>query len=462
MCRIFNNFKGLISRSLILSLCLLPALSASAVTQDEMDQARAIAASYYLQFANDGAGYLKDVNPKSMSELEGKLKAKDKENLAAFKKIGLPKDYASWDKDALVQYWSVTFFKENKGSLIEKGAANELRQVQTKKALNAMKVGAPAPKTEEPAKTEEAPAQQEQPAVDTAKLAQEQAIDENLDKVEQEIAEAESMVALEEEQPRDSDTTSSGTWVYIMILAILIAVVIFLVIYASRTMKGQQKQPRRDDDDNDNDADDYDKDEVIEAVPVTSSVIAESTRMREKYAETLAAKSEEIRSLNRQLAEIEGLAASLKEENRRLRAELEQIRNHRYQPPQERPSHHHEAEHRHVAGRERDEREQKVVYLGRVNSRGVFVRADRQPVEGQSVFKLTTKDGLEGEFTFMSSQINDDLALYDPGKWLSGGCVAKDIFDTEGRTEVINENPGTAIFREGAWRVGRKARIRYQ
>ena len=48
------------------------------VSQKEMEQARTIAAKAYLRYANDGSGYLDDLNPTTMQELEASLKSKEK------------------------------------------------------------------------------------------------------------------------------------------------------------------------------------------------------------------------------------------------------------------------------------------------------------------------------------------------------------------------------------------------
>jgi len=90
------------------------------VTDKEMEQARTIAAKAYLRFANDGSGYLDDVNATSMTELRKSLKKKEVENLAAFTAIKTPSDYASWDKDKLISYWVSVL--DNK-TLLDKGKA---------------------------------------------------------------------------------------------------------------------------------------------------------------------------------------------------------------------------------------------------------------------------------------------------------------------------------------------------
>lgn len=453
------------------------ALNAFAVTDSEMDQARAIVGKYYVRYIDNGSGYLDDWTPASMKDLEGKLNAKGKEILAQFKKGAYPTDYASWDKDKLVAYWEESFFKENSSVLDNKAAGNSLAKKDIKKALNGMKVGAPAAPAASTTNTDgDAENQNSADAIaDSVRMAQETAVDETLSRQEEAIAQAESEMLKDEEAEGEK---GSGTWVYVMILAILVAVVIFLVVYASRTMKGEAKKDDESPEDTDFRPDfkeeekeygrfapkpvasskkEEPEDDGIPTAFMADSGITAETRMREKYAQTLASKSEEIRSLNRQLSELEGLAARLKEENRILKNELEQVRHqksHTHEPRHSGGEHHHDS--RHDAGAV------KEVYLGRVNARGVFVRADRHAVEGQSIYRLTTTDGLEGKFSLIQTPDIEDQVLEYPGKWLAGGCFAKDIFDTDGHTAVKTEVPGTAVFRDGAWWVEKKAKIRYE
>lgn len=489
--KVRKNFKSLSGRALLLVASLMSVACAYAVSDAEMEQAKAIAAKYYIRFMNNGSGYLDDWTPSNMTELENKLaNDKDRESLNQFRKASVARDYSSWDKDKLTSYWSATFFSENSSALDNRAAGNELCKVQIKKAIGSMKVSAPsaAPENQEGVSAADL-------AADSAQLAQEAAIEQNLENVEGEIAEAQDLVAQEGAQ-EGGEKKSSGTWVYIMVLAILVAVVIFLVVYASRTMKGETKivkkeeKNKKEDEDEDDGIEEYDDYEdykpkavekpreaatvreepsrVIEPVVIAKAepTIADETRMREKYAESLASKTEEIRALKRQLQETEDLAGRLKEENRLLKAEIDHLRSRRQVETQ--PERHHHPEHHDRSHKPQHEtssapaKESREVYLGRVNSRGIFVRADKHAVDGQSVYKLTTTNGTVGTYTIINNPLIAEQMLDDPGKWLVGGCFAKDIFDTEGRVGILTETPGTAVFKDGAWRVERKARIRYE
>lgn len=466
-----STLKSGLLKALAIACLLVPSLSARAVTDAEMDEAKAIAAKFYVRYINNGAGYLDNWLPKSMADLEKKVSNRtDKDNLRTFKNIPTPTDYASWDKDKLVAYWSDAFFAENGSKLDQKAAANAMCKKQIKQAVGRLAIAAPAP---DPLPAETA-APEETAAEASAENAgaDEAVIGEELAGVEAEIQEADDLVAREEPAPVKKE--NSATWVYIMVLAILVAVVIFLVIYASRTMRGKPSS-KKDQDSSDDAEEDEDAAEYA-PVPIEEPVeylipseaaerrpVSDDARMREKFAETLAAKAEEIRALNRQLNDMELHAGKLADENRRLKAEVEQLRKYvtSSQPRQSAVSDPYAREQRHRQPHESHQTEHREIYLGRVNSKGIFVRADRHAVDGQSIYKLTTVNGQSGTYTLIHNPLIEDQILDDPGKWIAGGCFAKDIFDTEGKQGIITETPGKAVFRDGAWRVERKAKIRF-
>ena len=476
---------------LLLSATLGCAFSARAVTDAEMEKARIIAAKTYIRFANNASGYLDGQSFSSMSELEGSLRNdKDKESLRQFRSTSTPSDYASWDKEQLVSYWSTTFFKDNASKLNPEAANNGLAKKQIKDGVSKIQVVAQAQPEAEP----QDESQTEQVAPDENKSAQDIYNDE-LQEVEGEINKAEQQLendSITAEAPA-AEKKSSGTWVYVMVLAILVVIVILLVAYASRTMKGEARKSRSDDDlpgaderslqssrtqtrtvtviEHNNPVQDTPYEIPAPEESRSISAAAEEARLREKYARSLSEKSEEIRNLTRQLSDTEMLVSRLREDNQRLTAELERLRtSHRethassYEPkpslqPQAASANSAPAAtHSSPASRSNH----NEVYLGRVNSRGIFVRADRTAIEGQSIYKLTTSNGVSGTFQLIHNRALDAQLLDDPGKWLAGGCFAKDIFDTGGKYTVVTETPGTAVFKDGAWRVERKAKIRYE
>lgn len=473
----FSDIKKLCGRALgaaaAVILLAVATQHAQAVTDAEMNEAQAIAAKFYVRYVNNGAGYLDNWLPKSMDDLEKKLTNNtDRENFRKFKSMPHATDYAGWDKEKLTEYWSEAFFAENGKNLDSKAAANGLCKKQIKAAVSRMAVAAPAAVTESEPVAETAAPEAENPE---AALAEN--VEAELQTVADEIDRAQELSAREEAEAEEpGKPEKSGTWVYVMILAILVAVVIFLVVYASKTMKGgdaSTSDKKSKDEPHPSDKSPEETVAVIESAPSRKAIesaapaesvrkeerrsnMVEETRMREKYAATLASKTEEIRSLNRQLSDMENLAAGLKEENRRLNAEIESLRQRlaeasaaaavapaaAYTP-------------------RRSEEGVREVYLGRVNSKGIFIRADRHAVDGQSIYKLSTANGHTGTFSVISNPLIEEQVMEDPARWLAGGCTARDLYDTDGREGIVTEAPGTAVFRDGAWRVDTKARIRY-
>lgn len=429
-------------------MAMVLALPAMAVTDKEMDEARAIAAKAYLRYANDGSGYLDDVKAKSMSELTGKLKEKEKENLKAFNRVKVPADYASWDKAKLVEYWGNTFFASPE--LSEKGKAARLR---VKKQINAMSVSAPAPEAAAPAP---APAPEAQPAAaDTAALPGADAVAAE----EQDILADQKAIMEDADESAATPREESHTWVYVLVLAILIGVVIWLVVFAAKLMK---KQP--------------------EGTP--ESMAADNEELRDKARKAISRKNEELEAMRvrmeeaeRNEAELSRKVEALKAENRQLLEQSEALRLentrlkgevHAAQMTQAaqaakavRP-----ATQPKPAPDPQPRREAapilKVLYLGRVNSRGIFVRADRRVSPGNTVYRLDTNDGLVGTFRVVDVPEVVDTALANPEQYLRGGCNAEDFTEAAGAENIITENAGTAIFENGYWKVLRKSDIRFE
>ncbi|MDE5847576.1 MAG: hypothetical protein K2H71_09510 [Muribaculaceae bacterium] len=234
----------------LIAVATVTAIPSFAVTDKEMEQARAIAAKHYLRYANNGSDYLDKLSPSSVGELSKSLKAKEKENLKSFNAVAVPKDYASWDKQKLVDYWSKTFFNSpglkadgkkclgvlaknlNKMSVAAPSAAKPAETPAAKPA-DAAKPAEPA-KAAEPAKKAEAKSAAQTPATPAAAPAAQPAeADATEDAVKAAIAQAEADAGLADEQPKKSSNTG---W-YIAILVVLVGVVIWLVMYASKSMK---------------------------------------------------------------------------------------------------------------------------------------------------------------------------------------------------------------------------------
>lgn len=424
---------------------LLAPIWASAVTQKEMEQARTIAAKAYLRYANDGSGYLDELNPVTMDELEAKLKAKEKENIKAFKEIPVPADYKEWDKDKLVEYWGVTAFQSS--NLLEKGRGGRLRakpqiakmsvtepQISAPAAQNNQAptaenstptTPAPAPEATPPTQAEPEPAQAAAPT-ESENPAQEL---ENIQNQETEILADEENF---ENDAQNLEKASDDSWVYIMVLCILVAVVIALVVYAANVMKKSNKKG------------------AYGAEGANDPQMAEKL---EHFESSLTEKNGEVLMLTKKLESANRQNAELKAKVEALTAELASLRNEAGSKPT------YESQ---VEPAERPKHTLRSIFLGRANAKGIFVRADRTLNMGNSIFVLETSDGYSGTFRVADSPAAWSLALSNPREYLETACTGYDLDNTSNASQIATETSGTAVFEGGCWRVIRKARIRYE
>lgn len=434
--------------------CISAILPANAVTEKEMDQARAIATQTYLRYANDGSGYLDDLHPKSMADLEKGLKQKEKENIKAFKSIPVPKDYASWDKKKLVEYWGVTAFSYK--GLLEKGRIGKSR---AQKRLNAMTVSA-TDKPAEPQKTEtkqesaSTPAKEDKgqsgqtaPAAAAPGNPASSTADSTANPTQDPLATPLSDV----DEDSQIDKASDHTWVYVIILCILVAVVVALVVFASNVMKK-------------NEAKRY---EIPDRQPMPESSV-DSNALREEFADTLTSKDNEISSLSKKIesllnqnatlkSNLEGLTAEVATLRTRLTEANAKIKGYEETGVQQKPSAPQPQQSATTAASGI-----RSIFLGRANAKGIFVRADRTLNPANSIYRLDTTDGFAGTFRVVSNQTVWDKAINSPIESLSGACSAPDILATAGMTRIVNDSAGTAIFEGGCWKVIRKAKIHYE
>lgn len=453
---------------LLLILAVFAVIPAWSVTEKEMDQARAIAAKYYLRWANNGSGYLDEISPKSMADLNSRLKAKEKENIKAFNAVKVPSaaEYAKWDKEKLAEFWSVTAFQTPGLSAEGRGGRSKARKVIMEMSVSAPSKAAAETKPEEPAKeaAKSAEGAEEAAMADTiigalTDLPEKPASDD-------EILNDQKQIEKDAREASLTEPEQSHTWVYILVLAILVGVVIWLVVYAANLMKRQPGAIGGDDDNN--------------------------AELRAQAKKAIAKKNEEIEELHRRLqaeenrsadlgAELEKLKLEckrkddkidmLREENVMLRsnstaaARVEQPRPQPQSQPRPVPAAHTEPASR--ADRKEEEAAVaapilKVIYLGRANARGIFVRADRKINAGNTIYRLDTNDGLVGTFHVVDEPEVVEVAVSNPSEYLGNGCVCEDLDDTLGVTRIITESAGTAIFENGYWKVLRKTKVRYE
>ncbi len=394
-----------------------------AVTDREMEQARTIAAQCYLRYANDGSGYLDDIKAATMAELEKKLKSKEKENIKAFKAINLPSDYAQWDKKQLVEFWSNTAF--NTPGLLEKGKAARNR---VRSRISAMTISVPVAQQETASASEQPTSEIVTPPVDSVPTTQ---IDPT-PKAESEVGKT------EEPDLAPKQKEDSSTWVYVCILVVLVVIVIALVVYAAKTMRENSKQ---------------------QSSEGSSSRNVNSDDLREKFDKMMAEKEEELDSMVEQLNEANARVVGLEEQIGALRAEVAGLRK---ENSDLRAAWNQKSVESVALSEAGGGVRKRIIYLGRVNADGIFVRADRSFNPTYDVYCLETADGLTGSYYVVPDATLANKALGIPMDILGGGCEGDNLTDTQGFTSIDTTMRGVARFDGRCWRVERKARISYR
>ncbi len=462
----------------MIAVAMVTAIPSFAVTDKEMEQARAMAAKHYLRYANNGSDYLDKLNPTSVGELSKELKAKEKENIKSFNAVALPKDYASWDKKKLVEYWSSTFFRSP--GLKEDG--KKCLGILAKN-LNKIPVGEPAsaapaaePKAAETAKPAADPAPAAAAATPSPAASDQQAVSDEpdaMEAVDQAVAQAEADAGLADEQPKKS----SNTGLYIGILVVLVGVVIWLVMYASKSMKetgatlADHKAGER---------------EIREAKRAAKE---EQNKMREQYANSLTSKNDEIKQLKAAHETLEQELEAAKRESDALRRQLDaakrelaNARQSRQEPaaPQRRQEPAAPQRQQEPAAPQRQPQERRqpkpqdsqasparpnglppVVFLGYVNQKGLFTKASRSLNMESSVYRMDIPDGHHGLFRVVNDPEILDRLLDNVGQWLEGGCVIENPEDADIAAEIVTLQPGEALFADNTCRVTKKARIKF-
>ena len=436
------KINRIIAGMLTLAAMMGSAVECKAVSDREMEEARTIAAKAYLRYANNGSGYLDEVNARSISELQKSLKAKEKENIKAFLAIPVPKDYATWDKTRLVEYWGSTAFKA--AGLIEEGKGARPR---VRKQIMAMSVSAPSAAAAAEAAAEAAPAPAEAAPAE-ASVAEQSAEAAAADPVEQQADILADQKAIEDDAknaaPESQNSGSNATWIYVVILCVLIGVVVWLVTFAAKVMNRQPDAAGKNDDE---------AEEVRAKARQAIASYKEKLVAHEDVERELKAREQEhVRREQQLLARI----ADLEEKLRKA-----ETRSYREAAPAPAPVQPAPAPVRPKPAPVQEEI-LHVIYLGRANSRGIFVRADRRLSPGNTIYRLDTEDGLVGTFHVVDNPAVTAIALEHPLEMLSGGCSAIDIEDTVGATSIVTESSGTAIFENGYWKVLRKSSIRYE
>ena len=490
---------------------LLAAFAAGsrAVTPEELEQARTHAAIVYLRNANPGSDYLDKVSVGSRSALRAKLRNdKDRDNLELFnRKLPSTSGYESWDKEKLSDYAQKAVSAP--GNYQSTGFARS----QVKKRISAMAVKAPSG-TARPADDTQARQPEEQPPADSVPAAV------LPDAMDTRQAEADSALSAAEDslmaqQPQQQEVASSGSnTVYIVILCILVALVVVLVVYAARYFSRQEKEKRGEERfviggeerfviGGEERPASRGEERSVSGRPDPLSAPATPSRPTERREDRDTHRRSRVEPELEPDDNPQRVIESLRAENRELRRACEEYKYHinylksekekadadrartgantalgpqaRAEEPapvvtlndrytqrreQQQPGVGQAGPARHAETQPAPRPGQRIIYLGRANREGMFVRAERSLNPQHSLFRLQTTDNVSGTYTVADDPEVASRVLANPDLLMAVSCELEDT-DTYGKESVDTVTPGTAIFEGGRWRVLRPALIRF-
>lgn len=104
----------------------------------------------------------------------------------------------------------------------------------------------------------------------------------------------------------------------------------------------------------------------------------------------------------------------------------------------------------------------KTLYLSKPDENATFTRASEEFELGNSIYVLTTRDGVRGEFGVIDNRDVHSFALMMPGENLIRACSGSAIQMSAGMTRIITDRPGEAVCENGKWHVKVKAAIHYE
>jgi len=101
-------------------------------------------------------------------------------------------------------------------------------------------------------------------------------------------------------------------------------------------------------------------------------------------------------------------------------------------------------------------------YLSKPDENDCFQRASDEFELGNSLFVLTTTDGVHGTYQVIDNRDVHRFALMMPTENLTRACSGNAIQMSAGMTRIITDRPGEAQLDNGMWRVIVKAIIHYE
>ena len=101
-------------------------------------------------------------------------------------------------------------------------------------------------------------------------------------------------------------------------------------------------------------------------------------------------------------------------------------------------------------------------FVSRADEGGFFYSVSSRMEPGNSIFRLSTADGVNATFEVICDAGVHQLALMMPTENLTRACTGENIQISAGKTRIVCDAPGTAKKEGNRWRIVKPAVIHYE
>ena len=101
-------------------------------------------------------------------------------------------------------------------------------------------------------------------------------------------------------------------------------------------------------------------------------------------------------------------------------------------------------------------------FVSRADEGGFFSSVSSRMEPGNSIFRLSTADGVNATFELICDGGVHQLALMMPTENLTRACTGENIQISAGKTRIVCDAPGTAKKEGNRWRIVKPAVIHYE
>ncbi|MDD6900963.1 MAG: hypothetical protein PUE25_03945 [bacterium] len=101
-------------------------------------------------------------------------------------------------------------------------------------------------------------------------------------------------------------------------------------------------------------------------------------------------------------------------------------------------------------------------FVSRADEGGFFSSVSSRMEPGNSIFRLSTADGVNATFEVICDAGVHQLALMMPTENLTRACTGENIQISAGKTRIVCDAPGTAKKEGNRWRIVKPAVIHYE